>query len=185
MGRKTRARVGADAVILLSGVALIACMYTQGLERTWLTLFSVLVMVFMIGAAVDLYIQTGRGKQAPAEPASDNNMGIRQLILLDERDKPIKSWDLAGRTAMIIGKKNPEEPVDVDLEDCEYSSFIDPVHAALNFCLESWYIEDLGSQNGVKIKKVEDGICYKVLNRPARLAAGDIIYIANTRLLLS
>ncbi len=86
---------------------------------------------------------------------------------------------------MIIGKKNDEEEVDVDLEDCEYSTFIDSQHAVLNFCLDSWYLEDLGSQNGVKIKKVEDGGCYQVTNRPCRLSAGDIIYIANTRLLLT
>ena len=111
--------------------------------------------------------------------------GISQLVLLDEKEKPLKSWDLAGKTALIIGKKNEEEEIDVDLEDCEYSTFIDPQHAVLNFCLDSWYLEDLGSQNGVKIKKVEDGGCYQVTNRPCRLSAGDIIYIANTRLLLT
>ena len=40
-------------------------------------------------------------------------------------------------------------------------------------------------ENGVQVKKVEDGGCYKVLNRPCRVTPGDIIYIANTRLLLS
>lgn len=45
-------------------------------------------------------------------------------MLLDEHDKPLKSWDLAGKTALIIGKKNDDEDVDVDLEDWEYSTFI-------------------------------------------------------------
>ena len=37
---------------------------------------------------------------------------------------------------------------------------------------EFWYVEDLNSQNGVQVKKVEDGICYKVLNRPLQSYAG-------------
>ena len=116
-------------------------------------------------------------------PADD--MTIRQMVLLDEQNKPIKSWELSGKISVIIGKKNEEEEVDVDLEDCEYSTFINPQHAALNFCQNFWYVEDLNSQNGVQVKKVEDGICYKVLNRPCRVMPGDIIYIANTRLLLT
>ena len=104
---------------------------------------------------------------------------------MNEQNMPVRSWDLSDRVAVVIGKKNTEEDVDVDLEDCEYSTFIDPCHAALNFCNNGWFVEDLGSQNGVKIKKVEDGDCYKVMNRPCRVAAGDIIYIANTKLLLS
>ena len=51
--------------------------------------------------------------------------------------------------------------------------------------MEQWYVEDFGSQNGVKIQKAEDGQCYKILGRPCRIQAGDILYIANTKLLLS
>ena len=104
---------------------------------------------------------------------------------MDEQNKPIKSWELSGKISIVIGKKNEDEEVDVDLEDCEYSTFIDPQHAALNFCQNSWFVEDLNSQNGVQVKKVEDGVCYKVLNRPCRVMPGDIIYIANTKLLLT
>ena len=86
---------------------------------------------------------------------------------------------------MLIGRSGGEEDVDVDLEDCTYSSFIDFLHAVLNFAQDEWYVEDLGSQNGIKIRKVVDGECYKVMGRPCRVEAGDILYIANTRLLLS
>lgn len=110
---------------------------------------------------------------------------IERLILLDEQDKPVKSWDMAGRVSIVIGREGGGEDVDVDLEDCAFSSFIDFQHAVLNFCLDQWYVEDLGSQNGVKIRKAEDGECYKVMGRPCRVAAGDVLYIANTRLLLS
>ena len=108
-----------------------------------------------------------------------------RLILLDEEDQPVKSWDIAGRISILIGKSGGEDDVDVDLEDCAFSAFIDYEHAALNFCMEQWYIEDLGSQNGVRVRKADDGECYKVMGRPCRVAPGDILYIAKTRLLLS
>ena len=85
----------------------------------------------------------------------------------------------------LSGSKNTEEIMDIDLSDCEYSSFIDFQHAVLNFCLDQWYVEDLGSQNGVKVGKVEDGECYRVIHRPCKVVAGDVLYIANTKLLLT
>ena len=105
--------------------------------------------------------------------------------MLDEQGKPIKSWNLEGKTSLIIGKSGKNQELDVDLSDCEYSSFIDFQHAVLNFCMDQWYIEDLESHNGVKVKKVEDGECYRVLHRPCRVTAGDVLYIANTKLLLT
>ena len=89
------------------------------------------------------------------------------------------------KISILIGKSGGEDDVDVDLEDCAFSAFIDYEHAALNFCMEQWYIEDLGSQNGVRVRKADDGECYKVMGRPCRVAPGDILYIAKTRLLLS
>ena len=147
-------------------------------------LCSGILLFIMIGAAADLTAQIRKGAGTKNSLPADD-MTIRQMVLLDEQNKPIKSWELSGKISVIIGKKNEEEEVDVDLEDCEYSTFINPQHAALNFCQNFWYVEDLNSQNGVQVKKVEDGICYKVLNRPCRVMPGDIIYIANTRLLLT
>ena len=72
----------------------------------------------------------------------------------------------------MIGRGGKDEEVDVDLEDSEYGTFIDPQHAALNYCLDGWYIEDLGSTNGVRVQKAEDGICYKLAGRPCRVEAG-------------
>ena len=119
------------------------------------------------------------------EPETLQTHEVQRLVLLDEQDKPIKSWELQGKISLIIGKAGQNEELDIDLSDCEYSSFIDFQHAVLNFCLDQWYVEDLGSQNGVKVKKVEDGECYRVIHRPCKVTAGDILYIANTRLLLT
>lgn len=123
--------------------------------------------------------QAGKAQAAAGFPA-------HELVLLNEEEKPVRAWDLAGRTAMVIGRKSRDEQVDVDLSDCEYSALINVQHAALNYCLDSWYLEDLGSQNGIRIKKVEDGKCYQVApNRPCKVVAGDVIYIAKTKLLFT
>lgn len=118
-------------------------------------------------------------RQQGAEPV------IRELLLLDENNKPVRSWNLAGRVSVIIGRAGKEEDVDVDLEGCEYGAFVDYQHAALNYSLDRWYVEDLGSSNGVRVEKVEDGNCYRIMNRPCQVRAGDVLYIANTRLLLT
>lgn len=92
---------------------------------------------------------------------------------------------LAGKDFPDHRKAGRDQELDIDLSDCEYSSFIDFQHAVLNFCLDQWYVEDLGSQNGVKVGKVEDGECYRVIHRPCKVVAGDVLYIANTKLLLT
>lgn len=125
-------------------------------------------------------------KERKYEACDERDCAIHELILLDENEKPVKSWDLAGKVAMLIGRDNTEEPVDVDLEECEYSALIDYQHAVLNYCMDSWYVEDLNSRNGIRIRKVDDGVCYKVMkNRPCRLMPGDMIYIAKTKLLIT
>ena len=74
----------------------------------------------------------------------------------------------------------------MDLGDCEYGALVNVQHAVLNYSLDTWYLEDLGSQNGIQIKKVEDGKRYQVApNHPCRVSAGDVIYIAKTKLLFT
>lgn len=185
MNNKTIAKITVDLVILLCSVFLLAHNLVWKSAAAWQPAVFVLLVMIAVIAGMDIFRQLKKKQTNHMEIDTEHHAEIRQLILLDEQDKPVKSWDMAGKTALIIGKKGKDEEVDVDLEDCEYSSFIDTQHAALNFCLDSWYLEDLGSQNGVKIKKVEDGVCYKVLNRPCKVSAGDVIHIALTRLLLT
>ena len=107
----------------------------------------------------------------------------RQLVLLNEDGQNLTSWDLFGRTALVIGRDVGENEVDINLADATYASFIDIEHAALNYAGGYWYIEDLSSENGVSIQKQGDGKQYKLAtDKPCRLDLGDIIYIAQTKL---
>lgn len=146
------------------------------------------------GAGADLLWRAGGGKASRAgkepfggekTPGKDSPFAVRELVLLNEENKPLKSWELLGKTALIIGKKNQDEEVDVDLGDCAYGAFIEPQHAVLNFSGERWFLEDISEENGVRVKKAEDGMNYRLSGRPCEVGAGDVIYIANTRLLLT
>lgn len=185
--RLRKLKIITDVVILICGSLVVLSLYFLRPGRPWLIGVLTISLLLMLGAVVDIVVQVCKKEVSRKPQPSRETMGIRQLILLDEQNKPVKQWEMTGRTSAVIGRRSEgqEEDVDIDLSDCEYGTFVDPCHAVLNFCLDSWYIEDLGSQNGVKVKKVEDGVCYKVLNRPCKISAGDILYIANTRLLLS
>lgn len=159
-------KTGADMVILLCSVILCVQIYFEShrLEQS-LLIFYLLVFVGVLALADLIYqVYCQKRKENIQEKQEPSKTGVQEtgrLILLDEEDQPVKSWDIAGRISILIGKSGGEDDVDVDLEDCAFSAFIDYEHAALNFCMEQWYIEDLGSQNGVRVRKADDGECYK------------------------
>lgn len=176
-----------NACIMLCMAALAVYVAVYQAPVWWKWLLFILLMAGAIIALNDLIDQfVPRSREKKYGLADETNYGIRELILLDENEKPVKAWDLAGKVSFLIGRDSPDEPVDVDLDECEYSALIDYQHAVLNYCMNSWFIEDLNSLNGIRIRKVDDGVCYKVMkNRPCRLMPGDVIYIANTKLLIT
>ena len=176
-----------DILLLLCGTVFIVRFPWEMMGKTWMAVIPFIVLVCMAWALLDLLFSCVRRKKELRISGQGTypGQGIQKLILLDGQGKPVKSWDLQGRMSLIIGKAGQNQELDVDLSDCEYSCFIDFQHAVLNFCLDQWYIEDLESQNGVRIKKVEDGECYRVIHRPCRVTAGDVLYIASTKLLLT
>lgn len=113
--------------------------------------------------------------------------GPTKLILKNDEGRNVKVWDIENKTALLIGKSGREEDneVDIDLAESEYAVLISKQHAVLNFSSGSWYIEDIGSTNGSGLKSSDAN--EKVLletGRPYPINAGDIIYIANTKILV-
>lgn len=110
---------------------------------------------------------------------------ITEIVLLSEEDKPLMTWDLYGKTAMVIGRDVKENQVDIDLGKSAYASMVDIEHAVLNYSAGNWYVEDLGSANGISVKKAGDGRVYKLSkDTPCRLDRGDCLYIGLNHLLL-
>lgn len=181
--KRNKQQILLDILILLCGAGLVTeiCWYVR-IQR-WMLFPLIMVAACMVLTLINR-IASFRDKDTQ-ESESYQGRGLQRLILLDEQGKPVRSWSLEGKTSMIIGKSGQDQELDVDLSDCEYSSFIDFQHAVLNFSIDQWYVEDLESHNGVKVKKIEDGECYRVLHHPCRVTAGDVLYIANTKLLLT
>lgn len=188
MKNNRKRRLSLDVSILVVCCLLVIAAYYWQVADSVLVLTLLAAVVIGIGSILYL-VRSGPGEIAEWEMAATGRVGqmaAQEVVLLDEQEKPVKSWPLSGKTSMIIGRNNKDEDVDIDLSDCEYSTLIDIQHAVLNYCLDCWYLEDLDSRNGVRIKKVEDGVCYRLAgNRPCKIMPGDVIYIANTELLFT
>lgn len=110
---------------------------------------------------------------------------ITEIVLLSEEDTELMAWDLYGKMAMVIGRDVRENQVDIDLGKSSYASMVDIEHAVLNYSTGNWYVEDLGSVNGISVKKAEDGRVYKLsADTPCRIDKGDYLYVGLNRLLL-
>ncbi|WP_246070687.1 FHA domain-containing protein [Paenibacillus kobensis] len=110
---------------------------------------------------------------------------ITKLVLLDEEGERIKEWLLQGETSLLIGKSSSKQEIDIDLADTEYASLVSSQHAVLNYANGSWFIEDLDSRNGIGIREAGRGSAQRLEQEmPHPVGVGDMIYIANTRLLL-
>lgn len=157
----------------------------EGPVWPWLVLACVLVvfLFFLLSVADSKRKRPQARPLKPLPPAPDTG-GITRLILLgDEDDTECASWDLYGKTALLIGRDVGENQVDVNLNGVTYASMIDVEHAALNYASGSWYIEDAGSKNGIAVQKAEDGKKYRLAaDQPCRLGKGDILFIGLTRL---
>jgi hypothetical protein len=111
--------------------------------------------------------------------------GIKKLILKDDEGRNVKVWDIETKTAVLIGKKTRDNEVDIDLSDADYATLVSKQHAVLNFSENCWYVEDLGSTNGSGVRRPKDNSKAKLeLGKPFKLCIGDVIYIANLKILV-
>lgn len=108
--------------------------------------------------------------------------GIHALVLLDEENRAVTEWNIAGKTSLLIGRDTRREDVDINLANTAFGGMVDRQHAVLNYTAGQWYIEDLDSTNGIRIQK-PDGRIYEVSRtQPCQVEKGDILFIGLTRL---
>ena len=168
-----------DIVICCLAAAIMVLCFTymeQGeLREFYLITCGFLVLLFFIMACKDFSSEKlGKKRTGGA---------IQQLILLDEEDNEITAWHIGGKTSVLIGRDTRQESVDINLQNTEYGGMVDRQHAVLNYAGGQWFVEDLGSRNGIRIEKKEDGKLYQVSGEHlCRVNTGDILYIGNTRL---
>lgn len=172
-----------DLIIACVSLAIFILTFVYMQEALWLLIASgICFALFLILGIVN------RNKALYYQRPHDSKLGhgiAKQLILLSEEDTELASWDLFGRTSLVIGRDRGENLVDVNLAQATYASFIDIEHAVMNYAGEQWYIEDLHSKNGIRVQKRGDSQQYKLApEKPCKLEPGDVVYIAQTKLLV-
>lgn len=107
---------------------------------------------------------------------------LSELVLLSEEDTVVKTWNILGKNSLVIGKKNSEEDIGIDLSDTYFSGTVSDVHAILNYVDGSWYIEDMQSKNGTQIKGFLEDKLYNIKDGQSKLAKKDYIFIGLNKL---
>lgn len=184
-------KIGIDLWIacICAAIMSIAWIYMEeGEGRIWTLTASGTVMVLFLVLAVFEKGLSGRrhiGSGRKKEGQFPGGGQISRLLLLSEEDTELMAWDMYGKTSLVIGRDVGENQVDVNLAASPYASMVDVEHAVLNFSGGEWYVEDIGSRNGISIKKAQDGRTYRLSrDTPCRVEAGDILLAGMNRLLL-
>lgn len=172
----------ADMVIMLIFVAI---MFIAGIYKEQIKDSFRLMYISGAGAFI-FFLLTFKDRKISMQPEKmeQTESGIlKEVVLLSEENKELMVWDMYGRTAMVIGRDEKENQVDIDLRTSPYASMVDVEHAVLNFSAGQWFVEDLGSANGISIKK-SDGKLYKIVSgMPCRIERKDCLHVGQNRLL--
>lgn len=185
-------KIGMDLWIACVCAAImgIACIYMEeGRERTWVLAVSTgLMLFFILLALAEKKLAEKRMVGSKRKQYSENGGDagiISEMVLLSEENTELTVWDMYGKVSMVIGRDTGENQVDVDLNTSPYASMVEVEHAVLNFSAGNWYIEDLGSANGISVKKGQDEKIYRLsADTPCRLDAGDTLIIGMNHLLI-
>ncbi len=177
-----------DLAIMLVSISLllIALAYPQHIRHhvPLLCLSGILAVIFLIMAIKDSRSNIEKAAAGWAGESRREALAT-ELVLLSEEDTELCVWDIFGKTAVVIGRDIKENQVDIDLNGSPYASMVEIEHAVMNYTSGSWYVEDLGSKNGIKVKKAMDGKVYQLsADTPCKLECGDIVYVGLNRLLL-
>lgn len=171
----------ADVIICCICVAIIILCYTyieqDDLKRIIYAVCGLIILLFAVLAVLDSEQKKNRHK------IQFKRGIIQEVVLLDEEGGEVTTWDIGGKTSVLIGRDTHKENVDINLHNTEYGGMVDRQHAVLNYAGGQWYIEDLGSKNGVRLQKGRDDAIYQISkSHLCRVDKWDIIYIGNTKL---
>ena len=116
--------------------------------------------------------------------AGQSQSAVTKLVLVSEDGRGIKTWNLKGKVSLLIGRNTKNNEVDIDLSNAQYSELISRQHAVLNYADGAWFIEDIGSSYGTGLKRVNEEKSKLDVERLYELNLGDIIFIANTKIMV-
>jgi len=139
-----------------------------------------LIVIIAIWLWLEYSLRT-KGRKAKPESVTP----IKRLILMTPDGEREKEWHCEGITSFLIGKGTVSNSVDIELGDTHYSDYIADEHAILNYADGIWYLEDLGSLNGVGLRKRDEVYTLRLKPDVAyKIDEGDIIYISKAKILV-
>ncbi|WP_019637159.1 FHA domain-containing protein [Paenibacillus fonticola] len=161
--------------------AILAGMMLYGLLRP--LHYTLQMFIVVVSAVIASFLIWTGGRAINRSPEAKR--AIAKIVLLDDDGERLKEWYVKGETSVLIGKSTPRGEVDIDLTDCEYASLVSSEHAVLNRVGDQWFIEDADSHSGTGIRKAGRSEAKQlVAEEPVEIGMGDLIFIANTRLLI-
>ncbi|GAA0137017.1 hypothetical protein YSY43_38580 [Paenibacillus sp. YSY-4.3] len=166
--------------LLLYGILVGMVLYSllRPLHYTW-------QMSIVAVSAVIASVLIWTGGRSQAKPSSLAREEVAKIVLLDDDGERVKEWYVKGETSVLIGKSTQGGEVDIDLSDSEYASLVSSEHAVLNRAGDKWFIEDAESHSGTGIRKAGRSDAKRlIVEEPVEIGTGDMIFIANTRLLV-
>ncbi|MDR1702364.1 MAG: hypothetical protein LBR56_06285 [Sporomusaceae bacterium] len=171
-----------DLGIIVLSVIISLLFYTQYPGNTLIK-----YLVTIIFAAIGTYYAIQLQKNAYPEPVLEAfpASSINAIVMLNESGDTIRKWDVQNKVALVIGKRANNNDVDIDLSESTYEALIYNEHAVINFASGTWYLEGLQQPAEISVKKNKDQARYRLNGqKPCKIEIGDMIYIANTRLLI-
>lgn len=161
---------------ILAGMVLYALL--RPLHYTW-------QMSIVASSAVIASVLIWIGGRPPRAKTTLTREAVAKIVLLDDDGERVKEWYVKGEISVLIGKNTQGGEVDIDLADSEYASLVSSEHAVLNRVGDQWFIEDAESHSGTAIRKAGRSDAKQlIVEEPVEIGTGDMIFIANTRLLV-
>ena len=173
MNRKQKIAIIIDICIFASAAICLFFIYRHieaGLLRNVITGAIALLLLLLVVYEAICWSRSARKRKK-------RNPEISTLVLLGEDNRPIRIWDLTGKIGLLVGKSSDAYQVDIDLADTDYSSFIDPEHAVINYQDSGWWIQDTSNRNGVSILRKGKELLMGNQSQ-TKLEPGDIICVA-------
>lgn len=163
--------------------ALIVSIVYLDMDVVWKSMIlSLIVIVAMIYIGYQYYRTINELEvKRPDYSIQTVRKGIEKVVLLNEEKKVIKTFNISGKSGLVIGKTFENNIVDIDLSDLSVSQTISMEHAVMNYSNWNWYIEDSDSESGTAVRRsYENDIHYLNKSEQVKLESQDYIYIGKT-----
>lgn len=182
MSKKRAADI--SIALVFTALFLITAYYREQVRESLAVLWGTAI------AAVFFFALAVKDREMPKQSAGKGRMKlpadtpvITEAVLLSEEDTELMAWDMYGKISLVIGRDRKDNETDIDLRESPFASMVEREHAVLNYSGGNWFVEDLGSANGLSIQRDDRKIYQLAPDALCRIERGDCLYVGRNRLL--